>query len=63
MVFSRSSGNGYYGTVTQKDGDTLRVEACAVGSYFCSGNNWTRVDQSRAVHPEKILTPRQAASN
>ena len=42
-VYSRSSGNSYYGTMTLKDGNTLRVEACALGSFFCSGNNWTRL--------------------
>ncbi len=43
-VFSRTSGNSYYGTMTLKrDHDTLRVEACALGRFLCSGNNWTRV--------------------
>jgi uncharacterized protein (DUF2147 family) len=43
-VYSRTSGNSYYGTMTLKrDRDTLRVEACALGQFFCSGNTWTRV--------------------
>jgi uncharacterized protein (DUF2147 family) len=42
-VYSRSSGNSYYGTLTLKrKDDTLRVEACALGRFFCSGNSWTR---------------------
>jgi hypothetical protein len=57
-VYSRSSGNGYYGTITLKDGDTLRVEACALGSYFCSGNNWTRFEQSRSVRPDPVVSSR-----
>jgi len=23
--------------------NTLRVEACALGRFYCSGNNWTRI--------------------
>ncbi len=38
-VYSRASGNSYYGRMTLKDGKTLRVEACALGSFFCSANN------------------------
>src|ERR1700761_4710170 len=37
-VYSRASGNSYYGRMTLKDGKTLRVEACAPGLFFCSGN-------------------------
>ncbi|HEY1637960.1 MAG TPA: DUF2147 domain-containing protein [Rhizomicrobium sp.] len=47
-VYSRASGNSYYGRMTLKDGKTLRVEACALGSFFCSGNNWTRIEQKPA---------------
>lgn len=47
-VYSRASGNSYYGRMTLKDGKTLRVEACALGSLFCSGNNWTRIDPAGA---------------
>ena len=43
-VYSRSSGNNYYGTMTLKrKDDKLRVEACALGRFLCSGNTWTRV--------------------
>jgi uncharacterized protein (DUF2147 family) len=51
-VYSRSSGSSYYGTITLKEANTLRVEACALGSFFCSGNNWTRLEDSRSVRPE-----------
>jgi uncharacterized protein (DUF2147 family) len=49
-IFSRSSGNSYYATVRMKEADTLRVEACALGKFFCSGNNWVRLAQARQVH-------------
>ena len=42
-IFSRSSGNTYYARMTLKAPNTLRVEACALGRFFCSGNNWTRL--------------------
>jgi uncharacterized protein (DUF2147 family) len=57
-IFSRSSGNGYYGTITLKEPNTLRVEACAVGRFFCSGNNWTRLDQDRSVDRQERATLR-----
>jgi hypothetical protein len=53
-VYSRASGNSYYGTMTLKDGKTLRVEACALGSFFCSGNNWTRIEQKPASADDLI---------
>lgn len=59
-VFSRSSGNSYYGTMTLKEGNTLRVEACALGQFFCSGNNWTRVAPSTA-QPNELVTSHQAS--
>jgi uncharacterized protein (DUF2147 family) len=51
-VYSRASGNSYYGTMTLKEGNSLRVEACALGSFFCSGNTWTRFEDSRSVRPD-----------
>ena len=63
-VYSRTSGNNYYGTMTLKrDRDTLRVEACALGQFFCSGNNWTRVESSRSVKPGELVTSRRATPN
>jgi hypothetical protein len=35
--------------MTFKQPDTLRVEACAIGRFFCSGNDWTRVPRSEEV--------------
>ena len=45
-IYSRASGNTYYAKMTFKQPDTLRVEACAIGRFFCSGNDWTRVPRS-----------------
>ena len=42
-VYSQESGATYYGTMAMKGGNTLRVEACAVLRFYCSGNNWSRI--------------------
>jgi uncharacterized protein (DUF2147 family) len=59
-VFSRSSGNSYYGTMTLKETNLLRVEACALGQFFCSGNNWTRVLPSSG-QPGELATSHPAS--
>lgn len=57
-VYSHHSGDTYYGTMALKGPDTLRVEACALGRFYCSGNNWSRI----AARPERLITSRQASS-
>ena len=42
-VYSKESGGIYYGTMRLRGPNTLRVEACAFGSFYCNGNNWSRV--------------------
>ncbi|MEH2529189.1 uncharacterized protein (DUF2147 family) [Bradyrhizobium sp. AZCC 1588] len=42
-VYSQDSGETYYGTMSMKGSDTLRVEACALLRFYCSGNNWSRI--------------------
>jgi uncharacterized protein (DUF2147 family) len=42
-VYSHDSGDTYYGTMDFKGPNTLRVEACALGRFYCSGNNWSRI--------------------
>ena len=42
-VYSQDSGETYYGTMSMKGINTLRVEACALGRFYCSGNNWNRI--------------------
>jgi uncharacterized protein (DUF2147 family) len=52
-IYSRASGNTYYARMTFTQPDTLRVEACAIGRFFCSGNDWTRV-----VRSDEVVTSR-----
>jgi hypothetical protein len=54
-VYSHDSGDTYYGTMNVKGANTLRVEACALGRFYCSGNNWSRIS-GRA---ESLMTSRQ----
>jgi hypothetical protein len=54
-VYSRSSGETYYGTIAMNGANALRVEACALGQFFCSSNLWSRID----VKPQRMITSRQ----
>jgi hypothetical protein len=36
--------DSYYGTISMKVPNALKVEACALGRFFCSGNVWSRAD-------------------
>jgi hypothetical protein len=38
-----------------KGPNTLRVEACALGRFYCSGNNWSRIN----AKAESLVTSRQ----
>jgi uncharacterized protein (DUF2147 family) len=58
-IYSRSSGNSYFGTMTLKEVNTLRVEACAVGKFFCSGNNWTRIGEGGSIGSNEMATSRR----
>lgn len=51
-IYSRTSGNTYYATMTLKASGKLHVEACVLGHFFCSGNDWTRVEDRR----ERLIT-------
>jgi len=44
LVYSHASGDSYYGTIDIKGRNTLRVEACALGRFYCTGNNWSRIN-------------------
>lgn len=57
-IYSQKSGDTYYGTMAIKGINTLRVEACALGRFYCSGNNWSRV----AGHTDSVMTTRQAST-
>ena len=54
-VYSQASGDTYYGTMALKGSNTLRVEACALGRFYCSGNNWRRIMTRR----ESLMSSRQ----
>jgi uncharacterized protein (DUF2147 family) len=45
-IYSRSSGVTYYATMTMKGANRLRVEACALGRFLCSDNDWTRIEKA-----------------
>jgi hypothetical protein len=56
-VYSHDSGDTYYGTMNLKTANTLRVEACALGRFYCSGNNWSRI----SGRTESLMTSRQVS--
>jgi len=56
-IYSRDSGSTYYATMAMQGSDSLRVEACALGRFFCSGNVWSRI----GAKPDKRVTSRRAA--
>lgn len=51
-IYSRSSGRTYYGTMKLTSAGKLHVEACAIGRFWCTGNDWTRVEEPS----EKVIT-------
>jgi uncharacterized protein (DUF2147 family) len=57
-VYSQGSGETYYGTMSLKGVNTLRVEACALGHFYCSGNNWSRITR----RADSQMTSWQASS-
>ena len=57
-VYSRDSGNIYYGTIAMKGPNSLWVEACALGRFFCSGNIWSRTD----IKPQRLISDRGISS-
>lgn len=56
-VYSHDSGDTYYGTIEMTGPYTLRVEACALGRFYCSGNVWGRI----AAKPERLISSRQSS--
>ena len=44
-IYNQSSGKTYYATMTLKSWGKLYVEACAFGHFWCSGNDWTRLEE------------------
>jgi uncharacterized protein (DUF2147 family) len=56
-IYSRDSGSTYYATIAMQGPDSLRVEACAFGRFFCSGNVWSRI----GAKPDKRVTSRRTS--
>ena len=56
-VYSKDSGDTFYGTMRLRGPNTLHVEACAFSRFYCNGNNWTRI-----TRPEHMMTSRQTMS-
>lgn len=54
-VYSKDSGDTYYGSINMNGPNTLRVEACAFGRFYCNGNHWTRVPP----RTDRVITSRQ----
>ncbi|UPK02678.1 DUF2147 domain-containing protein [Bradyrhizobium sp. 170] len=57
-VYSQDSGETYYGTMSMKGINTLRIEACALGRFYCSGNNWSRITR----RADGLVTSRQVSA-
>jgi uncharacterized protein (DUF2147 family) len=57
-VYSQDSGETFYGTMSMKGINTLRVEACALGRFYCSGNNWSRITR----RADSLVTSRQVSA-
>jgi len=58
-VYSRASGNTYYGTMELKSPTKLHVEACALFHFVCSANDWTRIEE----RPAKLITTSRQGSS
>lgn len=56
-IYSHDSGDTYYGTMDIKGPNTLRIEACVLGRFYCSGNNWTRI----IARNEPMMSSRQTS--
>ena len=56
-IYSKDSGDTFYGTMRMKGPNMLRVEACAISRFYCNGSNWTRVSK-----PERMMTSRQVTT-
>ncbi|WP_156179726.1 DUF2147 domain-containing protein [Bradyrhizobium sp. LTSPM299] len=57
-IYSHDSGNTYYGTIELTDPDRMRVAACALGRFYCTTADWTRV--SRTPQQQRVITQRQS---
>jgi uncharacterized protein (DUF2147 family) len=56
-IYSHDSENTYYATIAMKGPYLLRVEACALGRFFCSAKVWSRI----GTKPETLVISRQTS--
>jgi len=54
-IYSGDSKDTYYATIAMQGSNSLRVEACALGHFFCAGNVWSRIGGT----PQRLITSRQ----
>jgi hypothetical protein len=54
-IYSGDSKETYFATIAMRDPNSLRVEACALGHFFCSANIWSRIGGT----PQRLITSRQ----
>jgi uncharacterized protein (DUF2147 family) len=54
-IYSADSKDTYYATIAMQGPNSLRVEACALGHFFCAGNVWSRIGGT----PQRLITSRQ----
>ena len=46
-VYDQGRDRIHYGTIELQGADKMRVEACAFGSFYCTGADWVRVSHAR----------------
>jgi len=56
-IYSRDSGNTFYGTIAMRGSNALRVEACALGRFFCSASVWSRIAAAPEITSSQTLSP------
>jgi hypothetical protein len=54
-IYSGDSKDTYFATIAMQGSNSLRVEACALGHFFCSANVWSRIGGT----PQRLITSRQ----
>jgi len=53
-VYSKDSGDTYYGTMRMKGPNMLHVEACAFSRFYCNGGNWMRITTKPMVTSRQV---------
>jgi len=56
-IYSRDSGDTFYGTIAMRGTNALRVEACALGRFFCSASVWSRIAAAPEITTSETSSP------